>query len=259
MRDQVIDTVGEVSDLLPLWMTSKQADGRVLGFTPAWVRAYAKPGKGEQIAYYIETVFGRRLNLIDFEVDRYELDRLLSKNWDPVANSGQGAWIPTPAETTFDIYEGYLYDTPSLDTTGRVLASTTYTGTGSKTEFAVTLLENTGKIAVTVNGSLQDYVVDYTVNYGRLPNYVSFVVAPPSGSTVIIYQIQDISVSDSNGPYSNNITTFDQSSMRFIAPVDMYSNTQAYDRYLVFPKKSIIEPVYDDSRNIVGWLNNETQ
>lgn len=240
MRDQVIDTVGEVDDVLPLWMTSKQADGKVLGFTPAWVLAYAKPNKGEQIAYYIKTVFGQRLNLIDFEVDRYELDRLLSKNWDPIADSTGGAWVPAPAETTFDMYEGHLYDTPSLDTTGRVLTSTTYTGTGNKTEFAVTLLEKTGKIAVTVNGNLQDYVTDYTVNYGRLPNYVSFTLAPPSGSTVIIYQIEDISVSDSDGPYSNNITTFDQSSMRFIAPVDMYTNTQEYDKYLVFPKRTIL-------------------
>jgi hypothetical protein len=44
MRDQVIDTVGQVANILPRWMTSKQADGRVLGFTPAWVLAYTKPG-----------------------------------------------------------------------------------------------------------------------------------------------------------------------------------------------------------------------
>lgn len=240
MRDQVIDTVGEVDDVLPLWMTSKQADGKVLGFTPAWVLAYAKPGRGEQLVYYIKTEFGERLNLIDFEVDRYELDRLLTKNWDPVANNDYGAWVPTPAETTFDIYEGYLYNTPSLDTTGRVLTSTTYTGNGNKTQFAVGLMEKTGKVAVTVNSVLQDYNSDFTVNYGRLPNYVSFVAAPPAGVTVIIYQIEDISVSDSDGDYSNDATTFDQGSMRFIAPVDMYSNTQEYDKYLVFPKRTIL-------------------
>jgi len=83
MRDQVIDTVGQISNVLPLWMTSVQADGRQLGFVPAWVIAYAKPGRGDQIAYYIRTKFGERLNLVDFEVDRYELDRLLTHNWDP--------------------------------------------------------------------------------------------------------------------------------------------------------------------------------
>ena len=35
-------------------------------------------------------------------------------------------------------------------------------------------------------------------------------------------------------------TTFDGQSVRFIAPVDMYSNTQAYDKYLVFPKQTIL-------------------
>jgi hypothetical protein len=77
MRDQVIDVVGQVSNVLPDWMTSKQTDGRVLGFVPAWVMAYAKPGKGAQIAYYIAEKFGVRLNLVDYEVDRYELDQIL--------------------------------------------------------------------------------------------------------------------------------------------------------------------------------------
>jgi hypothetical protein len=36
-------------------------------------------------------------------------------------------------------------------------------------------------------------------------------------------------------------TTFDQGSMQFISPVDMYSNSQAYDKYLVFPKRNILE------------------
>ena len=82
MRDQVIDTVGQTSAMLPRWMLSKQADGSVLGFTPAWVIAYVVPGESGQIAYNIQTQFGiNQLNLVDFEVDRYELDNLLTKNW----------------------------------------------------------------------------------------------------------------------------------------------------------------------------------
>jgi len=99
MRDQVIDTVGQYSQVLPLWMTSRQANGRVLGFTKACVIAYCQPGKGEQLAYNIRTQWGERLNLIDFMVDRYILDRQYSINWDPVTKS----WNPSPAEaTTFD-------------------------------------------------------------------------------------------------------------------------------------------------------------
>ena len=113
MRDQVIDQIGQISNLLPTWMLSKQSNGRVLGFTTAWVLAYAKPGCGDQLAYYIRTQFGQRLNLIDFEVDRYELDRLLSHNWDPIADSTQGAWIPPAADTTFDLLAHYQLPEPN--------------------------------------------------------------------------------------------------------------------------------------------------
>ena len=100
MRTQVIDTVGQVSNVLPRWMLSKQANGRVLGFTPAWVIAYTNPGQSGQIAYNIETHFGNRLDLVDFEVDRYELDNFLTKNWD---RDGQH-WVPQPPTlTTFDM------------------------------------------------------------------------------------------------------------------------------------------------------------
>jgi len=174
MRDQVIDTVGQIANILPLWMTSKQSNGRVLGFTPAWVLAYAKPGKGEQIAYYVRTKFGEKLNLIDFEVDRYELDRLLSKNWDPVSDSTAGSWEPTPAQTTFDV-----------DTT--------------------------------IIGWSND-----------------------DGDTITWVNTDDESVNWANGFDDPLGTTFDQNSLKFIAPVDMYSNTTEYDKYLVFPRKTIL-------------------
>lgn len=98
MRDQVIDTVGQISTGLPLWMTSKQENGRVLGFTPAWVICYTNPGRSNQIAYYISTQFGQQLNQVDFKVDRYVLDRALSANWDTTTQD----WTPQPSLTTFD-------------------------------------------------------------------------------------------------------------------------------------------------------------
>jgi hypothetical protein len=100
MRDQVIDTVGQVSNMLPLWMLSKQSSGRVLGFTPAWVIAYVLPGQSGQISYNIRKQFGTQLNLVDFEVDRYELDCALTNNWDPITEQ----WVPQPpAATTFNV------------------------------------------------------------------------------------------------------------------------------------------------------------
>lgn len=99
MRDQVIQVVGQISKKLPLWMTSKQADGATLGFRPAWVMCYAKPGRSKQIAYYFSKYFENQLNAVNFKVDRYVLDRVLSKNW----NADTQKWNPTPPTlTTFD-------------------------------------------------------------------------------------------------------------------------------------------------------------
>jgi len=99
MRTQVIDTVGQISNVLPRWMLSPQQNGQVLGFTPSWVIAYTKPGQSGQIAYNIQTYFGSQLNLIDYKVDRYEIDNYLCKNWD----REQQHWIPQPPTlTTFD-------------------------------------------------------------------------------------------------------------------------------------------------------------
>ena len=39
---------------------------------------------------------------------------------------------------------------------------------------------------------------------------------------------------------SGEITEFDSTSMRFEAPVDNYSNTNEYDKYLVFPRRNIL-------------------
>jgi hypothetical protein len=83
MRDQVIDTVGQVSNVLPEWMLTEQSDGTILGFRPAWIIAYTIPGAAGQIAYNITSAIGTDLNLVDFEADRYELDRALTAAWNP--------------------------------------------------------------------------------------------------------------------------------------------------------------------------------
>jgi hypothetical protein len=181
MRDQVIDTVGQISNVLPLWMTSKQPNGDVLGFTPAWTIAYAKPGCGRQLAYYIGQDFASQLNVIDYEVDRYELDRLLSHNWDPVTDQ----WVPTPAQTYFD------------------------------------------------NGITDD--ISLWGNYN--PAYTVFTSVQwvnGTGNAV-----------EWTNSYNGEQTVFDGNSLKFIDPVDMYvgllPNPQIYDKYLVFPKRNILE------------------
>jgi hypothetical protein len=52
-------------------------------------------------------------------------------------------------------------------------------------------------------------------------------------------------------------TTFDGGSMQFTAPVDMYSSTDAYDRYLLFPRRNILSPI--NSITAIDWVNNGNQ
>jgi len=188
MRDQVIDTVGQISNMLPRWMLSKQADGSVLGFTPAWVIVYTAPGQSGQIAYNIETQFGiNRLNLVDFEVDRYELDNLLTKNW----NRAEQHWVPRP---------------PTL---------TRFDFSTEQAEWINNL--NPASILPWVN----DLGTTVAWSYGTPPG-----------------------------------TTFDGGSLQFTAPVDMYSNTTAYDQYLLFPRRNIIAPVGTDPLSFIIWTEN---
>ena len=234
MRDQVIDVVGQISNLLPLWMLSKQKNGRVLGFTPAWVIAYCRPGTSGQIAYNIRTKFGSDLNLVDFEVDRYELDRLLSKNWDPIADSSNGAWVPPPAETTFDLVLHYEI-TAFVDTgTGynigdRILiAGSNLGGTDALNSVTITVQDTnpaTGAITIV---NLQ----------GTAPLFSDGDTYTNISGTTILGTGINASFDFVVG--SGETTTFDATSMRFEAPVDIYTNTDAFDKYLVFPRRNIL-------------------
>lgn len=79
----------ENRSILPKWMTSRQKDGTVLGFTRALILCYANPGKGNEIAFRVKQVQDK-FKLIDFTVDRYEWDNILSANWlkSPISGTG---------------------------------------------------------------------------------------------------------------------------------------------------------------------------
>jgi hypothetical protein len=98
MRNRIGGTLGfENRGALPDWMTSPQEDGRVIGFTHAAVLAYTKPNKANIIKYRLEQS-GFNFNVIDFEADRYQLDNILSANYDKIENK-----FLSSAETTFDV------------------------------------------------------------------------------------------------------------------------------------------------------------
>ncbi len=103
MREQVADVLGTVNNtnILPLWMTSQQLDGNTLGFTPAWVICYTKPGFSETIKNNIETNWKnpvgqlQTLNLIDFKIDRFTVEKKNTYDFDN--NLVPPAWTSLPS------------------------------------------------------------------------------------------------------------------------------------------------------------------
>lgn len=255
MRDQVIDSVGQISPALPLWMISKQTNGQVLGFTPAWVIAYVNPGRGNQVVYNISQQFGTQLNRIDFKVDRYELDRSQTHNWDNsttdtvltatnISGSGTritvtfGAQASAPftqsqpiviSNTGLSGFDGYYYVDTCTTTqltvlspkTGTWSSGGTITGQGywappppAATTFDITTVSptlviwsNNNTLEVTWENDAEDSV---------------FWTTPPSGI-----------------PQTGTI--FDGGSTRFINIADRWTDTDEYDKYLLFPRINILE------------------
>jgi hypothetical protein len=99
MRQQIYDSIGRVNDssLLPRWMTSVQPDRTLLGFTPAWVICYCKPGTAETIKNNILTQYPYTLNEIDFQLDRFEVNRSKTYNYLGTTVGGQPIWNTLPS------------------------------------------------------------------------------------------------------------------------------------------------------------------
>ena len=248
MRDQVIDVVGQVSNILPTWMLSTQTNGQVLGFVPAWVIAYAKPGQGNQIAYNIQSEFGNKLNLIDFEVDRYEVDRLLTYNWNPVTKN----WIPTPPQiTTFDINNHY--QTPAFINDGginyvigdliKILGS--QVGGENILNDILLVVSDVDPIGVILSA----FCFGTAPLFSAGDTYLGVVGTNISG--VGFGAVWDITV------VPGNPTVFDGNSVKFTVPVNMYSNTTDFDQYLVFQKRNILSTIGSNPvpPNVVFWAD----
>jgi hypothetical protein len=309
MRDQVIDVVGQISSKLPLWMTSKQVDGRVLGFTPAWVMCYVKPGRAQQVAYYIATEFGQQLNFVDFKVDRYILDAEMSRNWDTATQR----WTPAASLTTFDRFStgvntfigevdiatdlaysdvnkrtlGYINALGGLDgvisgINGNTLIfvkqqdyngppgsnypdtadawqdyiypydSVGYDAAGTEFDEAVTVPDGDGSsenermaiytitvdpvtefvtLTLTTQAEENDFVQITRGSFYRSAQ-LRYPTAPGAGLTQISWLPLETVVTEE--------TFFDDGSVAFTEPVDMYDPTDANDKYLVFPKANIL-------------------
>lgn len=100
MATRIANGVGyQNRSILPSWMSSRQTDGTVLGFTRALILVYTLPGYGDEIAYRIRQE-ADAFSLIDFTIDRYEWDRSLSDNFLTGNVSGTGTITANTASNT---------------------------------------------------------------------------------------------------------------------------------------------------------------
>ena len=139
MRERVSQNLGQVynSNLLPLWMTSQQSDGSTLGYTPAWVIAYCSPGSTKQngstvsYAQYIQYQIQNNwlnpigelntLNTIDFNIDRFMVDKSITFDYQNTLNppswTGLPSAVPTPNPLNSDDFQVLFPQTTILPIT----------------------------------------------------------------------------------------------------------------------------------------------
>ena len=171
---------GLLIEPLPKWMTSKQSDGRIPGWTPVIVIAYVLPGYGAKTVFSLNRITKVDIKDVSFDVDRFIWDCNLSKNYNTVTNTFENS-----DAVTFD-----AFDDPN------VVLVYTYSGDGSTAvyelpsdinvtpENTVISLETptaTGNI-LAGDVSVQTYNTDYTI----ADSTITFISAPLSGQNVII-------------------------------------------------------------------------
>lgn len=114
MRDRVGQELGVEQNfrLLPQWMISQQPNGNTLGFTPAWVICYCKPGtvidsNGNVVSYATQiknniennwkNPVGQNyvLNQINFQIDRFLVDKSSTYSYENMIVPP--AWLTYPS------------------------------------------------------------------------------------------------------------------------------------------------------------------
>lgn len=136
METRIVNGVGYSNrGVLPDWMTSRQEDGTVLGFTRALILCYAVPGKGKEIAYRVRQNISL-LNRLDFTIDRYLWDNSMSSSYNKTANTFisnnfVSATGTISANTNSNIIVGLTITVNGAGTISSTAGSTIINGTGT--------------------------------------------------------------------------------------------------------------------------------
>ena len=97
MRNQLAQSIGLNFDskLLPRWMQTQQANGVILGYIQAWVICYTLPGYSTTVKDNINNIWDGKINNINFEVDRYLVDKSATYDWNTYLQLPQWTGLPS--------------------------------------------------------------------------------------------------------------------------------------------------------------------
>lgn len=106
MRTQIQESIGYINDsrLLPKWMRSQQIDRNIMGYVPSYVLCYLKPGWAAEVLKRINTNWPHKFNEYQFTLDRYEIDRSLTFQY----NSETEIWQTLPSSVVSDDSENKI-------------------------------------------------------------------------------------------------------------------------------------------------------
>jgi len=108
MQESIQEVIGNYDyDTIPLWMSSKQEDGTVLGFRYAVVIAYVKPGLAKKVKLRIERN-GFDFKKLDFVADRLIWDNNMSEVWNLETSAYVDNGITQTEYTGTDVNDKYL-------------------------------------------------------------------------------------------------------------------------------------------------------
>ena len=174
MRKQVENALGLVYPVLPLWMRSKQENGRVLGFIPAWPIAYTVPGKSKELLNRIKDTYGQQLNELDVFIDRLVVDKALTYTREEYIDDGSN----NVTETGWEL--GYVDQVPHSGSwsQGFAIATDVVYGSALYEEFLVAIgawIPSLVAIIATGRWAETDIEFDQTNTYDK------YVIFPQQG------------------------------------------------------------------------------
>ena len=265
MAKRIEDGVGyQNRGILPSWMTSRQTDGTVLGFTRALVLCYSKPGKSKEIAYRVKLV-QEVLQDIDFVIDRYEWDNSLSRSFNKTANTfivNNFAYATGTinANSNSNIITGLTLTVTGLGTISGSFGNATIVGTGSSfnTQLKIgrpiyrtdtnVMIGNISRI-LSSSTLVLDAPLNTTISsvgYSAIVSSTEFTKELFVGDTIVsnsgvrLGTVKTIT-SDSNLTlYANSLTTVSNIAFQHTER-DTYSTPGKGDKYLKYPQVGVIK------------------